>query len=526
MEGRAKLGGHAFTKAAARLVAEQLESFGLAISAADAAVGRGLEAARLFREGDAVPASALFFDEEELLQAWLRAPGNGRYRDRVVSIPGVLKQGEERTVFAILVGAAQYVNAFTGLRKSPNAKLVFTPRKGFNEGALELRISTRNQAGVAKGSPLLIDYGPAWAPPRAGAARVAFKGALDAIFDQQKDFLPEDAKEHEEAEEAEAAAAASAAAIEAQAEAKRKAEREAEVAEAKRRKREEEGAAAAAKAAAAALAAGVAAADAKPGQFVAAVAQPPSELRLLGAGAATGAGVVCGAQQGAASTLALLSLGSANKRLPKHTILAEWRDRVGMSTKSESGPPWAVQPKDLVILRETRSLVTMASAMRDQYSAYGQIFGYHAFPKGSSPKSYTAVAGQKPYRLDFSADSFAAQRDMIAQAIEVARTAPGLALAWVVKGDEGKQWVRPCGSGVPRIQGWRALRGMRAGRGRAPGVSAGARGELGTSRACERLVPGAGRARGQGRGARRGASSIGVELLPRRGALRSTSSKR
>jgi hypothetical protein len=65
--------------------------------------------------------------------------------------PGVSKVGEACTIFAVLVGAAQYANNYLGIRKAPNAKLVFTPCRGFNEGSLQILIHTRNGAGIAKG---------------------------------------------------------------------------------------------------------------------------------------------------------------------------------------------------------------------------------------------------------------------------------------------------------------------------------------------------------------------------------------
>eukprot|EP00974_Lingulodinium_polyedra_P054678 5259826-Lingulodinium_polyedra.AAC.1 len=46
------------------------------------------------------------------------------------------------------------------MRRAPKEQLVFTPARAFNEGALEIQIATRSGAGVAKGSPILIDYGP------------------------------------------------------------------------------------------------------------------------------------------------------------------------------------------------------------------------------------------------------------------------------------------------------------------------------------------------------------------------------
>ena len=64
--------------------------------------------------------------------------------------------------------------------------MIFNAAKGFNEGALEIRISTRNGAGVAKGSPILVDYGPGFSMEEAarlvGGSHKNFRGALNATF--------------------------------------------------------------------------------------------------------------------------------------------------------------------------------------------------------------------------------------------------------------------------------------------------------------------------------------------------------
>ena len=89
--------------------------------------------------------------DQNILEAWIRKPGNIKYTDRIVKLPGVLKHGDPVDIYAVLVGAAQYVNDFQTIRKTPNAKFVFTPKLGFNDGALKLVVATRNGAGVGKG---------------------------------------------------------------------------------------------------------------------------------------------------------------------------------------------------------------------------------------------------------------------------------------------------------------------------------------------------------------------------------------
>ena len=103
----------------------------------------------------------------------------------------------------MLVGAAQYINCFAGIRSRSNVKLAFTPGRGFNEGALQAVISSRTGSGVAKGMQLLLDYGPefnmtaaAQAAPRSGTA---FRGALEVCFDSQRQLLPAEAAAHDAA---------------------------------------------------------------------------------------------------------------------------------------------------------------------------------------------------------------------------------------------------------------------------------------------------------------------------------------
>ncbi|MCP4241283.1 MAG: hypothetical protein GY772_12035 [bacterium] len=268
------LSGPALSDASARLVAEQLDSAMLAVSAVDAKVGRGLETTRLLRDGDSLPASALFFDEEQLLSAWLKQPGHDKYRDRIVEVLGVLKQGEARMVWAVLVGAAQSANCYSGIRKAPNAKVVFTPVRGFNKGARELRISTRNGAGIAKGSPILLDYGSSFQTTQAGGGD-NFRGALDTMFDAQRQWLPDEAAAHD----ADTKKERNEAAMQAETEAKRKAEEQLQAEQAKKARVEEEAKQAAEKAAA--LAEGVRGDEAPKGSLLKALSAPSCEFRLI-----------------------------------------------------------------------------------------------------------------------------------------------------------------------------------------------------------------------------------------------------
>jgi len=135
---------------------------------------------------------------------------------------------------------------------------------------------------------------------------------------------------------------------------------------------------------------------------------PSCELCFIGkADGAGGPGVPTG------PSLFLHSLEQAPKRILKNTILVAWREKVSVSSKVSEGVVWAVQPKDIVLVKESKSLMSMGRAMKEQYGSIGQIFGYDAFPAGSSPKAYVAASGHKAYRLDFSDESFNGLRSSI-----------------------------------------------------------------------------------------------------------------
>ena len=201
--------------------------------------GRGLEVLARRLEGEVVcPAPALFYDDFSILREFLRQ--NPRFADRVVKIEGVKKNGQILPIFAILVGVAQYAQHFQGIRGRPNAALQFSPVLGFNSTALEIVASTRTGVGIAAGAPVLLDYGCSF---DVGAARKEtegssdiFSGALDALFESQRDRLP-DVVAADDARKAAAAAEVAQAAAEEAAAARAAQEAAAEVAAAEEKAR-------------------------------------------------------------------------------------------------------------------------------------------------------------------------------------------------------------------------------------------------------------------------------------------------
>ena len=429
------LHGDSLNTVTTRMVSEQLDTFELSISAVDAKVGRGLEVRTSMREGQSIPATALFFDDQNILEAWIRKPGNLKYTDRIVKLPGVLKHGDPVTIFAVLVGAAQYVNDYQNIRKSANAKFVFTPNMGFNHGALQLVISTRNGAGVGKGAPLLAAYGEDFdkelaseqAPPSK-----KYKGALDMLFDEQKNALPEEADEHAAAALEEAAAEKKKLEME-EADRKRKAQEElaAETAkrarldaESERKKLEED----------------------KAKEALAAVAAEPMKDR--GTLINTLSGVAPCEFRVHEDKLLLLSTDTAPKKLPKHTCLMQWTKNTKVTSKSTPFNivfPYELEPKSLIYSKESDEVITLSKACQNQYKTFGTIFGYTGFVAGSPPKVMVKISSETVYSLDLGHESFKSTFANAVKVIELARGAPGLKVLWMMKAEPTKKWVQPCG---------------------------------------------------------------------------------
>ena len=428
------LHGDSLNTVAARLISDQLDAYGLAISAVDARVGRGLEVRKAMREGQSIPASALFFDNCNILKAWVRKPGNLKYTDRIVKLPGVLKHGEPVTIFAVLVGAAQYVNDFQNIRKTANAKFVFTPNMGFNDGALQLVIATRNGAGVGKGAPLLADYGEDFdkdladtqAPPSK-----KLKGALDILFEEHKTALPDEARDHEAASLEEAAAELEAADME-DAERKRKAQEELAAEAAKKAKLDEEKMKKKQKdeQAAAALATVAAEKEKDNGTLINTLSGVPCEFRVN------------------EDKLLLLSTEPAPKKVPKHTTLMQWTKHVKVTSKTTPFTlafKYELEPKSLIYCKESEKITTLSNACQNEYKGFGTIFGYTSFVAGSLPKLLVKLNSATEYSLDLGHESIQSTFANAAKVIELARGAPGLKIVWMMKMDNAKKWVHPCG---------------------------------------------------------------------------------
>ena len=96
----------------------------------------------------------------------------------------MMRSEKETTVWAVLVGAVQFVQHFQGHRARANAVLEFDPTRGFNNGALRVVAATRTGVGISAGLPMLLNYGPdfdlAWKPLHQG--KLMLQGVLDELF--------------------------------------------------------------------------------------------------------------------------------------------------------------------------------------------------------------------------------------------------------------------------------------------------------------------------------------------------------
>ena len=142
----------------------------------------------------------------------------------------------------------------------------------------------------------------------------------------------------------------------------------------------------------------------------------------------------------------------SSKKVAKNAVLTQWEKNVSMTSKPGEGLAWSARPTDDVLIKETGGIMTFKKAMKDPYKLFGQIFGYEAFVAGTMPKELKPVTTSnnihKQYRVDFTHDSFKSCRGAITAAIEAARKAEKCQCVWMVRGDNDKKWVRPCGIAI------------------------------------------------------------------------------
>ena len=132
----------------------------------------------------------------------------------------------------------------------------------------------------------------------------------------------------------------------------------------------------------------------------------------------------------------------------KQCVLAQWTKDVNLTSRADVGLTWSAQPKDYVLVKEAGVVIQLQRAMKEHYGTYGQIFHYKEFVAGSCPKALAPTTSERKYRLDFSHTSFDKCRAAINTAIELARSAEKCQCILIVRADETKKWVRPCGVAI------------------------------------------------------------------------------
>lgn len=390
--------------------------------------GRGIETIVAKREGEVVcDASALFFDDYDTVMAVITA--NPRFSDRVCRIDGVHRGGEKVTIYAILLGIAQFIQHYTGFRSRHNSILEFDPSHGFNAGCLKVVASTRTGVGIAAGSPVLLNYGTSYgfSAQQKHQSDDAYYGALDALFDSQKRMLPTEAEQNKkkaaeeaaaketaaaEAKDAEAAAVSAAAQKAAEealaAEAQRKAEEEKQKQEAElnaRKKAEED----------------KAKGNPEPHAVVSTVAGHTAELVLID------------------GNLHLKNTSQTNKKLPVDTVLAAWSTSCALSSQVD-GPEYKLTFKSDIVDKTTMKRLKLDKYIKDRIQQTTEIFGYEPFPAGSAPKVLNKK-GSKVLKWEYTGSDHA----VVKQALEAARTSTTVLLAFIVKHVPAKGRVEPCG---------------------------------------------------------------------------------
>ena len=197
------LAGEHVLKNMSRMLESELAMHPVKITGPDSKFGRGSQATRGLREGELVcMCSCFYYDNAEKLLSFLQLPGKGQFRDRIVRISGLQKNGQ--VVESVLIGLSQFANHYVPIRKSPNARLVYDPLSGFNAGSLKLEVHTRNAAGIAPGADVVINYGAHYDFSQRLVDETAFTGALDKMFAKQRDAeekLKEEKKKNQEAQE-------------------------------------------------------------------------------------------------------------------------------------------------------------------------------------------------------------------------------------------------------------------------------------------------------------------------------------
>ncbi len=124
-----------------------------------------LVAGKAHKEGDVVCSMAgLTFDSKAKLKEFLHAGDvNKCLSSNMCQINGLVMSDEQPpklgSLFRVFTGLGRFVRPYGALKKSPNVALVVNPGEGVNDGLVTLVVRTKNKGGVARGTPLVLNYG-------------------------------------------------------------------------------------------------------------------------------------------------------------------------------------------------------------------------------------------------------------------------------------------------------------------------------------------------------------------------------
>ena len=93
-----------------KLVVRETEQFNVIVGEGATQEARCLSAGKTVPPGQLVcPVACMFFDDQVVIHGFLTQPGTEMYRDRVVAIHNVRRNGIYVAIWAVMVGAARFV---------------------------------------------------------------------------------------------------------------------------------------------------------------------------------------------------------------------------------------------------------------------------------------------------------------------------------------------------------------------------------------------------------------------------------
>lgn len=413
---------------------------------------RGGHLALDYHQGEtACQATSLFFDNEKSLQGFLSLAGNHRFRDRIVAVRGLVRDGQTmpKPIYAVLIGLAQFTQHYVTIRKSPNARWHFDVSRGFNRDALSLVVATRNGAGIAPGADIVVNYGAHFdfGVGKNLGSDVAFKGVLDSLFERQKrlgqDPCAEDEPANKKAKQDEEKKAKDEAKQDEEAKKKKVDEAKAMEADVKKRKQEDE-------------------AKKKQEDEAKKKKQDHDEggkTPTAEKAEATAASAASGSQADGevifshslfklhktASKWRMLAAMDSNKKIAKYTLVHYCGDgrvsKVSKVVASQIAIKYQITSKMLVLEKSTNQIMMLSAFVESQRPPVKLIYGCEPFSAaGVMPKGPLKTVAD----LTFECNA----QGMAAALKDIAANLKQLQVVWAFRYDASQNQASPCGLAV------------------------------------------------------------------------------